>query len=319
MTARLKESVCILAVCLCAAIPVFAQQVAAVSPHPGTISGGEIAAPDPQPGNIVGTVIDTNDDIVPGATVELEGSTLGEDRKIVAKDDGSFIFDSLRPGIPYRVTISADGFVSWTSPALVLNPGQYLFLKDSRIAISGGTTSVTVYSSSEQIAVEQVKFEEQQRVLGVIPNFFVSYNHDAAPLTKRLKFSLSFRAATDPVTLLGMGLLAASNQAANRLDYGQGAQGYGQRLGAAYADGFTNIMLGGAILRIAPAPGPSLLLSGHRYKEVSRPACDLQPLHLQGRQRTVAAKHFEHRRRFGYRRYLEYLLPGDKSRARASV
>jgi hypothetical protein len=107
----------------------------------------------------------------------------------------------------YHVTISATGFVNWTSSAIILNPGQIVFLTDSRHEIAGGVTSVTVYSSSEQIAVEQVKLEEKQRVFGIIPNFYVVYDPNPAPLTTRLKFSLALKAATDPVTFMGDGYL----------------------------------------------------------------------------------------------------------------
>jgi len=67
---------------------------------------------------------------------------------------------------------------------------------------------VTVFSSPEQIAVEQVKIEEQQRVLGIIPNFYVVYDHDAAPLTTKLKFKLALRAETDPITFVGVAFVA---------------------------------------------------------------------------------------------------------------
>ena len=121
---------------------------------------------------------------------------------------------------------------------------------------------MTVYSSSEQIAVEQVKIEEKQRVLGIIPNFYVIYDHDPAPLTKTLKFKLALKASTDPVIFLGAATLAAINQAADRPDYVQGAKGYGQRLGAGYADAFTNLMIGGAIL-------PSFLPFSIRTRDTS--------------------------------------------------
>jgi hypothetical protein len=82
------------------------------------------------------------------------------------------------------VTTSANGFTNWTSRTIVLNPGQYLFLTDSKLPIAGGATSVTMFSSSQEIAVEQVRIEERQRVLGLIPNFYVVYDHDAAPLQR---------------------------------------------------------------------------------------------------------------------------------------
>ncbi len=218
----------------------------------------QVAAPEAQAGSISGTVMDVNDDIIPGATVVLEGLVPAENQSETAKDDGSFHFSDAKAGVPYHVQVSADGFVTWTSPAIVLNPGQFLFLAGSKLQIAGGATSVTVFSSPTEMAVEQVKLEEKQRVLGIVPNFYVAYDHDAAPLTKKLKFSLALKAETDPVTVIGIGLVAGMDQAGATPNYGMGAEGYAQRFGALYANGFSDIMIGGAIL-------PSLLHQDPRY------------------------------------------------------
>jgi hypothetical protein len=217
-----------------------------------------MSAPDPQMGNISGTVTDVDNDVVPAATVVLLGPNNEELRKIAANDNGFFAFDDVTPGTLYHVTISADGFVNWISPALTVNPGQFVILTGSKLAIAGGVSSVTVYASQAQIAVEQVKIEEQQRVLGVIPNFYAVYDHDPAPLAAKLKFMLALRAESDPVIFAEQALLAGANQAAERPNYGQGAKGFGQRMGAVYADGFIDIMIGRAIL-------PSLLHQDPRY------------------------------------------------------
>jgi hypothetical protein len=221
-------------------------------------AGQQIAAPGLQTGNISGTVIDVNGDLVPGATVVLDGPVPEDRRTILANDNGLFEFDGLKPGTPYRVTISAMGFVTWTSPAVILKPGQYLFLTDINLQVAGGVTSVTVLSSTEQIAIEQVRIEEQQRVFGFIPNFYVVYDPHPAPLTVKLKFKLAFRAATDPVTFVAVAFMAGIYQAASTPDYVEGAKGYGQRMGSSYTDGFTDIFVGGAIL-------PSLLRQDPRY------------------------------------------------------
>ena len=220
--------------------------------------GQQVVAPDLQPGKISGTVTDVNDDIVPGANVILEGSAPGDKRSTVSGDNGSFTFEDLKPGIPYRVTINADGFVTWTSPVIMISPGQIRFLTGSTLQIAAAATSVTVYASSEQIAAEQVKIEERQRVFGVIPNFYVVYSHDAVPLTTKLKFRLALRASTDPVFFAANALVAGAQQAGDTPNYGQGAKGYGQRFGASVATGFTDIMMGEAVL-------PSLLHQDPRY------------------------------------------------------
>jgi hypothetical protein len=258
VTMRIGNPVFALIVCLCVANTAIAQQIALLEPQPGSAGSTALAAPEPQPGSISGTVVDVNGDIIPGATVVLEGAVPEDHRAVLANYNAFFEFNELKPGTPYQVKISANGFVDWTSPAIIPNPGQFIFLTGNKLEIAGGMTSVTVYSSSEQIAVEQVRLEEQQRVFGIIPNFYVVYDPNPAPLTTKLKFSLALKAATDPVTFMGIAILAGSNQASNRLDYVQGAKGYGQRLGAGYTDAFTDIMLGGAIL-------PSLLHQDPRY------------------------------------------------------
>ncbi|MFY9742136.1 MAG: hypothetical protein WAK21_09045 [Candidatus Sulfotelmatobacter sp.] len=62
----------------------------------------------------------------------------------------------------------------------------------------------------------------------------------------------------DPVTFVGVGIGAAAEQAGNRPNYPQGAKGYAERYGSLYADGVSDIMIGGAIL-------PSLLHQDPRY------------------------------------------------------
>jgi hypothetical protein len=84
---------------------------------------------------------------------------------------------------------------------------------------------------------EAEKKEESQRVLGVIPQFGVTSRQNASPLTARGKFHLFLKSAFDPATVGIVGVQAGLSQADNSFpDYGQGAQGYGKRFGAALAD-----------------------------------------------------------------------------------
>ena len=59
-------------------------------------------------------------------------------------------------------------------------------------------------------------------MFGIIPNFYVSYESDPAPLTPGMKFKLALKVSTDPVTAAGALLVAAARQAGNSLNYGQG-------------------------------------------------------------------------------------------------
>jgi hypothetical protein len=150
------------------------------------------------------------------------------------------------------------GFADWTSDEVILKPGQYVILTVSKLRIATALTQVNVGYSPVEIATEQVKIEEQQRIFGFIPNFYAEYDPNAAPLTTKLKFQLAAKVSYDPVTLIGVGVFAAANQAGDRPNYPQGAKGYAERYGAVYADGVTDIMIGGAVL-------PSLLHQDPRY------------------------------------------------------
>jgi hypothetical protein len=219
-----------------------------------------VSVPDPQLGTIGGTVLDFSGDVVPKATATLEGLVPSEKQITTANDSAAFEFHDVKLGVPYHVWVAANGFEEWCSPTIVLTPDRsVLLVTDVKLRLSGTETSVTVYSSTQQIAVEQVHLEEQQRVLGLIPNFYAVYDsQNVVPLTARLKFQLALRVSVDPVTVMAVPLTAGLRQAAGTPNYGQGAKGYGQRVGAEAAAGFSDIMIGGAIL-------PSLLHQDPRY------------------------------------------------------
>lgn len=206
-----------------------------------------------------GTVTDENGDLVPGATVMLDDGNAGERLTAVANDSGEFEFANLKPGAVYHATVHAPGFVDWNSPTFTLAADEYFFVKDIELRAVAGATSVTVSASPIEIATEQVHLEEQQRVMGFIPNFYVVYDSaSAAPMTTKLKFQMAFRAMTDPITFLGTGAMAGIYQASDTPNYVQGAKGYGERFGMVYADGFTDLIFGGAVL-------PALLHQDPRY------------------------------------------------------
>jgi hypothetical protein len=253
----------LMVMCGAAALPVMAadsgtrprRQTDLLAPAEGNAQ--QISAPDPPAGTIVGTVTDVNGDAVPGATIVLEGPSVSDHPMVVANENGYFQLKNLNPGTTYHIAVTANGFADWTSPDIILKPGQVQDLAAINLQIATVVTTV-VALSSEQVAIEQVRVEEKQRVLGVIPNFYVVYDHNAVPLNSKLKFELALRSSVDPVTFFGVGVLAAVDQAADTPNYVQGAKGYGERLGAAYADGFTDILIGGAVL-------PSLLHQDPRY------------------------------------------------------
>jgi hypothetical protein len=113
--------------------------------------------------------------------------------------------------------------------------------------------------TQQEKAEQQLRQQEKQRIAGVVPNFNVSYNSDAAPLSRKQKLHLAFRTATDPVSFVVAAFDAGLSQAEDDFTgYGQGAQGYAKRFGASYADNFDGTMLGNAIF-------PILLKQDPRY------------------------------------------------------
>jgi len=218
----------------------------------------QISAPEPEAGSIVGTVTDIRSDPIPEATVVLEGSGAGDTRSVTANDNGFFSFSGVKPGIPYHVTASAKGFAVWVSPPITITAGQYLEMTRITLNLAVAMTTVTAAVDQVEIATQQVEIAEKQRVLGIIPNFYVSYDQNPVPLTTKLKFKLATHVMVDPVTILGTGFVAALDQAGDTPDYGQGWDAYGKRFGANYANGLTDIFIGGAIL-------PSLLHQDPRY------------------------------------------------------
>lgn len=224
---------------------------------PAILSGQASMPSTLDPAHIAGTVTDTNGDAIPGATVAIEADS-GESHTVTANDNGFFQVDNATAGTAYTVIARATGFSAWKSSTIVLSPGQFDILNDIKLAISGDATSVIVVASRAEVATEQVRIEEHQRVLGFIPNFYVSYDKNPVPLTSKLKFRLAFKVAIDPVTFAGTAFLASTNQAAHYPDYVEGMTGYGQRFGSIYVNGLTDIMIGGAIL-------PSILHQDPRY------------------------------------------------------
>ena len=65
------------------------------------------------------------------------------------------------------------------------------------------------------MAEDQLKQEENQRVLGVIPNFNSTNDPNAPPLTPNQKINIAFRSAIDPFAFVVAGLDAGHSQLEN--------------------------------------------------------------------------------------------------------
>jgi len=223
----------------------------------GTAEAQRVSAPAPQPGTIVGTATDTNGGTIPDATVVLQGVAPGNRYTAQANENGFFQITGVTPGTSYRLTVSAKGFGDWSLPSVTLKPGQYLDLTGIVLAVTDTITARAVVSK-EEIATQQVDVAMKQRALGIMPMFYAVYDPHPVPLSAKLKFRLAFRTATDPFSIGADVFLAGVHQANDTPQYGQGFQGYAKRVGADFASGSTDIMIGGAVL-------PTVLHQDPRY------------------------------------------------------
>ena len=201
--------------------------------------------------------MDPNGTAVAGARVKLAQLGQSASPETQTGDDGQYSFANIAPG-PFQLSIAAEGFATQTS-AGVLHSGENVAVPQITLALATEVTEVRVEFTQVELAQEQIRDEEKQRVLGFIPNFYVTYIPNAAPLNTRQKFELAWKSTIDPVTIGITGAVAGIQQANNQFSgYGQGAQGYAKRYGASYADVVTSTFIGGAIL-------PSLFKQDPRY------------------------------------------------------
>lgn len=222
------------------------------SPDPQTTTGtsesAAQAAPQANPtASVRGVVVDKDGSVCEGATVSLThaGPDGQKSRTAISDTNGRFSFTDLPSG-SFTLTISSKGFATQVVTG-ALSAGEEFDAQSIVLPVTS-TSDVKVTASQEEIATEQVKAEEQQRVLGLIPNFYVSYSPNPAPLTSKQKFDLAWKSSIDPVTFAVTGIFAGVEQAENTFSgYGQGTEGYAKRYGAGYANNFINTMLGGAV------------------------------------------------------------------------
>lgn len=196
---------------------------------------------------VSGTVLDTNGDVIQGARVVLTERVPGGQRTMQSGPNGQFAFAALPAG-SYRVTVTGKGMSTYVSPWLTLHPEEIHMLPPVVLTVSTAIASVTVTGNSEQLKEEmseqQVQIAVEQRIWGVFPNFYSSYDWHAPPMEPKQKFQLAFRSMIDPMAFAGAAGIAGFEQYYNIFPgYGGGTAGYFKRFGAAYTNDFSSRML----------------------------------------------------------------------------
>ncbi|HUV69564.1 MAG TPA: carboxypeptidase-like regulatory domain-containing protein [Terracidiphilus sp.] len=249
--------------CACLSAQVGAQASPAPVDHDGAGQAQGQATAEALPSSIHGVVASKDGELYEGVRVTLTvtGANGLPARSQETDSGGAFNFAGVPAG-PFTLTISSDGFAKQTISG-VLHAGEGYDAQTIVLPVTRATSEVRVTASQQDIAVEQFHEEVQQRVLGVIPNFYVAYAPDAPPLTTRQKYSLAWKSSIDPFTWLAIGAFAGIEQANNSFSgYGQGAQGYAKRYGAGFADSFIGTMIGDAILPAAFKQDPRYFYKG---------------------------------------------------------
>ena len=189
-----------------------------------------------------GTVVDTAGASIANTRVLLSIGGRTANQESLTDSSGAFLFAD--PGVgPYRLVFTAKGFATKTVTG-ELAAGQTLELSPTTLAIDALATEVNVTQTQVELAQAQIAVQERQRLLGVIPNFFASYDPDAAPLTTKQKLELTAKSWVDPSSFVIGGIIAGVWQAQNtHKGFGQGAQGYAKRYGASFVDYGTMLLL----------------------------------------------------------------------------
>ena len=198
----------------------------------------------PAHGTIRGTVADSSGSMVEAAIVRLQPPESTALRTTLTDQTGSFHFTAVEPGA-YALTITAAGFTDQKTNVSVVS-GENPPLAPVVLQIAPAISQVDVSLPPHELALQQVHAEEKQRLLGIFPNFYVSYDPNAAPLTAAQKLQLGLRTLIDPEVILGNAADAGIEQWRNTTDrqFGQGMEGYGKRFGVDYAASVTHVLIG---------------------------------------------------------------------------
>jgi Carboxypeptidase regulatory-like domain len=209
-------------------------------------------------GVIAGTVTDSDGALVAGAHVTLTGDAVKGERTAVSDGAGRFRFEGVAAG-EFRLTVTAKGLAMGEAGG-TLQPGAVYEAPAISLRVATANSEVDVSPGAQRaIAEEEVKTEEKQRVLAIVPNYFVTYDKNPMPLDAKQKFDLGWHVVLDPTHFLFSAVAAGIEQADDTFPgFGQDAAGYGQRYGADLATSTTSALLRGSVF-------PALFRQDPRY------------------------------------------------------
>jgi hypothetical protein len=148
-------------VCQVTAVYTVPVSVAELPDGPEMQSAEVIQAASPATGSVHGVVMDRDGAVCEGATVQLMQAGAAP-RTITSDNNGQFQFSGVAAGT-FQLTVSSRGFGTQTITGVVRPDEDY----DAKAVVldATSTTNVRVTASQVEIAQEQLKIEETQRVL----------------------------------------------------------------------------------------------------------------------------------------------------------
>jgi hypothetical protein len=180
--------------------------------------------------------------------IALPGRGFGQERGSTPVPDAAILPDA--PQAQFQIAEAGEGL-----------------LQESSSSQAPAVESDTSKSQNNK-ADDRLKIQEHQRVAGVMATFNTTADRNAPPLTSKEKFRLFFRGSIDPWPFALAGAIAGIGQADNNYpEWGQGAQGYAKRYGAAYADTFIGNFFGNAVLPVLLHEDPRYFQKGTGSKK----------------------------------------------------
>ncbi len=132
---------------------------------------------------------------------------------------------------------------------------------------AGSSNPPPARESQHQSAAEQLKEEEKQRVMGIVPTFNVTYRQNAVPLSSGQKMDLALHSTLDIFTFASAFAEAGYYEVDNDLvGFSRGAKGYFERTGAAYLDTADGTVLSTGVVPILFRQDPRYFRLGYGPK-----------------------------------------------------
>jgi hypothetical protein len=204
-----------------------------------------------------GSVLDSHGKPVANVQIHLINTNTQDERSGQTDDEGRFDLSSLPTG-PFVLTVLSDGSIVGSANGF-LRSGETLELAAITMHLSATSSEVNVTATEHEIAEAEVKQEEQQRVVAIVPNYFVTYSPNPTPLSAKQKFNLGWHVVIDPTAFAFAAASAGIEQWNHTIPgYGPGPQGYGKRYGAALALSTSSTVFRGSLF-------PALFRQDPRY------------------------------------------------------